>query len=51
MDAKIKKQILLVRNTGKANMLDIRAVQRIAHDMKLYDLVIYIEGIAPPTKQ
>lgn len=43
MTEKIKEQILAVRNTGKTNMFDIHAVQRIANDMRFYELVIYLE--------
>lgn len=43
MNEKIKEQILAVRDTAKANMLDVIAVQRIAFDMGLYELVNYIE--------
>ena len=39
----IKEQILAVRDTGKTNMFDIHAVQRIAFDMGLYELVTFIE--------
>ena len=43
MNEIVKEQILAVRNTGKTNMLDVHAVQRIAFDMGLYHLVDYIE--------
>lgn len=43
MNEIVKEQILAVRNTGKTNMLDVNAVQRIAFDMGLYHLVDYIE--------
>ena len=43
MTKKIKKQILKVRDTGLTNMFDINNVQRIANDMKLYELVVFIE--------
>ncbi len=43
MDAKIKKQILAVRDTGRTNMFDVNAVQRIAFEMDLYELVAWIE--------
>ena len=43
MDAKVKEQILKVRDTGLTNMFDTRAVQRIANDMNFYELVIFIE--------
>lgn len=37
------QQILKVRDTGLTNMLDSNAVQRIAFDMGLYELVTFIE--------
>ena len=39
----VKDQIFKVRDTGKSNMLDIKAVQRIAYDMELYELVLFLE--------
>jgi hypothetical protein len=39
----IIKQIMEVRSDGSVNMLDVTSVQRLAHDMGLYDLVIFIE--------
>ena len=43
MSEKIKEQILDVRATGLTNMFDVNAVQRIANDMRFYELVIFIE--------
>lgn len=43
MNKKIKEQILSIRNTGLTNMFDIHHVQRIAHEMNFYELVIFIE--------
>jgi hypothetical protein len=43
MNSTIKEQILVIRDTGKTNMLDINAVQRIAFDMNFYELVNFIE--------
>lgn len=43
MSEKIKEQILDVRATGLTNMFDVNAVQRIANDMKFYELVVFIE--------
>lgn len=40
---RIKDQILKVRDTGKSNMFDIPAVQRIAYDLECFDLVIFLE--------
>lgn len=43
MTETVREQILAVRANGGANMLDINAVQRIAHDMDFYELVCFIE--------
>ena len=43
MIEKIKEQILAVRATGRTNMFDTNAVQVIANEMNLYELVIFIE--------
>lgn len=43
MNEKIKAQVLAVRATGRTNMFDANAVQRIANDMCFYELVIFIE--------
>jgi len=43
MNEKVKKQILAVRDTGLTNMFDINAVQKIAYDLDMYELVNYIE--------
>lgn len=43
MDAKIREQILAVRDTGRTNMFDVNAVQRIAFEMDLFELVAWIE--------
>lgn len=43
MTEKIRQQILAVRATGRTNMFDIHVVQRIAHEMRLYELVIFLE--------
>lgn len=40
---RLKNQILFVRDTGLTNMFDARAVQKIASDNCLYELVIFIE--------
>lgn len=39
----LKKQIESVRLSGKVNMLDTKAVQYLANQMDLYELVIFIE--------
>ena len=43
MTDKIKEQILAVRDTGLTNMFDVNAVQRIANDMKFFELVVYLD--------
>lgn len=43
MDEVVREQIMAVRDTGEANMLDTRAVQRIASREGFYELVIYLE--------
>ena len=43
MREQIKEQILKVRDTGLTNMFDTVAVQRIAFEMELYELVMFIE--------
>ena len=43
MTDKIREQILAVRKTGLTNMFDVIMVQRIAHEMQFYELVIYLE--------
>lgn len=40
---KIFEQILAVRETGEANMFDIRAVMRVAYDHDLYELVTFLD--------
>ena len=43
MNAKIKEQILAVRESGETNMLDARMVQYIANREGFYELVLFIE--------
>jgi len=43
MDTTIEEQIKAVAATGRTNMFDANAVQRIANDMELYELVCFIE--------
>ena len=43
MTDKIKEQILTIRDTGLTNMFDVNTVQRIAHEMEFYELVIFLE--------
>ena len=39
----VRRQIMEVRETGKTNMFDVPAVQRIAYERDLYDLVLFLE--------
>jgi len=43
MSETVKEQILAIRDIGLTNMFDVRTVQRIANDMKFYELVVYLE--------
>lgn len=42
MTAKVKKQILQVRDTALINMLDFQCVKQVAIDIGLLELVAYI---------
>ena len=43
MDARVKKRILAIRDSGETNMLDTRTVQYIANREGFYELVLFIE--------
>ena len=43
MDEKIRDEILDIRSTGLANMMDLSYVQRLAFDRNYFDLVMFIE--------
>ena len=43
MTEKVKEQILAIRDTRLTNMFDLNAVQRLANDRGMYELVIFIE--------
>lgn len=43
MSETVKKQILVIRDTGLTNMFDVHMVERIANDMGFYELVVYLE--------
>lgn len=43
MSEQIREQILAVRKTGRTNMFDVPMVQYIANEMRLYELVIFLE--------
>lgn len=44
MNEKVFEQSMKVRATGRANMLDLHAVGRIAFDSGFYELVHFIES-------
>ena len=43
MNEKIVSQIRDIRNSGRVNMFDVPAVQRMAFEMGFYELVCFIE--------
>ena len=43
MTDEIFSQIMQIRSSGLVNMCDCKAVQRVAYDMDMYELVNYIE--------
>ena len=43
MRDKLIEEILIVRDTGRTNMFDVYGVQRVAYELELYDLVIFLE--------
>jgi hypothetical protein len=43
MSETVKKQILVIRDTGLTNMFDVHMVERIANDLGFYELVVYLE--------
>lgn len=43
MNAIVKQQILQIRDSEEANMLDVRTVQFIANREEFYELVVYLE--------
>lgn len=43
MDEKIRDEILDIRSTGLANMMDLPYVQRLAFDRNYFDLVMFIQ--------
>lgn len=42
MESVVKEQILAIRDSGETNMLDVKAVARIANRKGFYELVVYI---------
>jgi len=48
---KIINQLAKVREDGRANMMDRRAVQAVANDLELYDLVVWCEDVRKKPEQ
>lgn len=43
MTNKVREQILTIRNTGLTNMFNVNTVQRMAHEMNFFELVVFLE--------
>lgn len=43
MNETVFSQIMRIRDSGRVNMLDVPAVQRMAFEMGFYELVCFIE--------
>ena len=43
MTRRIRTQVLKVRDDGRVNMLDVNGVMWAANDLRLYDLVVYLD--------
>lgn len=43
MDPTIRKQILVIRGSGRTNMFDTNMVQYLANEYGFYELVVFIE--------
>ncbi len=43
MTNKVREQIFVIRNTGLTNMFDVNTVQRMAHEMNFFELVVFLE--------
>lgn len=43
MTYKVREQIFVIRNTGLTNMFDVNTVQRMAHEMNFFELVVFLE--------
>ena len=43
MTNKVREQILTICNTGLTNMFDVNTVQRIAHEMNFFELVVFLD--------
>lgn len=43
MTNKVREQIFVIRNTELTNMFDVNTVQRMAHEMNFFELVVFLE--------
>lgn len=43
MTNKVREQIFVIRNTGLTNMFDVNTVQRMAHEMNFFELMVFLE--------
>ena len=43
MDAKVREQILKIRDSGLTNMFDTNMVQFLANERGYYELVVYLK--------
>lgn len=43
MTERIRKQILKVRDDGRTNMFDVNGVMYVANELRLYELVVYLD--------
>ena len=43
MTETIRNQILAIRDTGRENMFNVPAIQRIAYEMDFFELVVFLE--------
>lgn len=43
MTNEVVNQILSIRQSGRTNMFDLKAVQKLAYELEFYELVIFLE--------
>ena len=51
MEPRIRRQILVIRDTGRTNMFDVNMVQHIAYEMGYYELVCWLEDYDASVKK
>lgn len=47
MTEEVREQIMIIRDSGRTNMFDLNAVQRLAYEQDFFDLVMFIEDHKP----